>query len=120
MKSDRAKPPRWQMALLQLNRRQIHALAVGLLLFVSVGLYPPWDHLYRNEIGGATKRPAGFHFINAPPDNTWDPTWSGAQVNWLLLSIELMAVAGISAAFIYGFRDRDPQTQRLLRRYEPS
>lgn len=114
----RSRQPRWQRRLLQLNRRQIHILIVGFLFVFGIGLYPPWQQLHRNEVGGISKRPAGFHLINAPPTHRWDPTWIGAHIHVGLLAFEFCMVALVTALLVYGARDKNPLTTQLMRRYD--
>lgn len=119
MHSRRNSLPRWQAALLRLNRRQTHTLLAGVAAIVFLMMYPPWEHRFRNEIGAIRAVPAGFHFINAPPARSGDPNWAGASIRWTLLGAEFLLVGGLTAAFVYGFRDRDPMVRKLMRRYEP-
>jgi hypothetical protein len=111
-------PTRWQSRLFGLNSRQTRALVAGVFGFIFIGLFPPWNHVFVNEIGAIHRRPAGFHAILGPPDMSGNPNWRGCQVDWALLAIEWAVAVGITAVFIYGLRDRNPLTRRLLNRYE--
>ena len=103
-----------------LNMRQTRAFVAGIAGLIVLGLYPPWDHVFVNEIGAVQKRPAGFHAMAAPPEMSGNPNWRGSQVDWVLLAIEWALAAGITGSFIYGMRDRNPLTRRLMNRYEAS
>ena len=116
MNPRRNAPSRLQAALLRLNRRQTNALLFGLLVLLVIMLYPPWEHHFRNEVGGIRREPAGFDFISNPPQRVSDGTWAGAHIRWLLWGTEIALICGLTAAFIGGFRDRNPQTRKLLRR----
>lgn len=118
MKQRRNAPSRLQVALLRLNRRQTNALLFGLLVLLVIMLYPPWEHHFRNEVGGIRREPAGFEFISGPPPRTRDVSWAGAHIRWLLWGVEITLAGGLTAAFVYGFRDRNPLTRKLMRRYE--
>jgi hypothetical protein len=96
----------WQERLLLLNRRQTRALLFGLFMFVFMGLYPPWEHMFMNEVGGWFDRPAGFHWILTPPDLYNTPTYMGATVNWTQLFIQWGVVGVITLIFIWGLKDR--------------
>ena len=102
------KPPLapWQERLLLLNRRQTRALVFGALAFVLMGLYPPWERGYVNEVGHWFDRPAGFHWILTPPDIYNVPNYLGATVDWTMLFIQWAVVGGITVAFLWGLRDR--------------
>lgn len=112
MKRNRPGPPTWQSRLLSLNRRQTHALAVGFALLLFLGVYPPWEHKFMNEIGGELERPAGYHYALSPPALSGSPNWTGADVDWTMLGVQWLVCLGLTAAAVYGFRDRSPGTQR--------
>ena len=42
-------------------------MLVGTLLFVLTGLFPPWEHTFRDSAGDVIE-PAGYGFLMAPPD----------------------------------------------------
>lgn len=105
MKPDRPDIAPWQERLLTLNRRQTRALLTGVLAFVLMGLFPPWEQLYINELGGWYDRPAGVHFILAPPDQFHLSNYLGATVNWTQLFIQWFLVGGLTLAYVWRFRD---------------
>ncbi len=118
MTVSRNSPARWQTALFRLNRRQTNALMAGLFILLFLMLYPPWEHHFRNEVGGIRREPAGFHFLGGPPPRAWDDSWAGAHIRWLMWSAGFLLAGGLTAAFVYGFRDGNSMTAKLMRRYE--
>lgn len=120
MKPAPPRPSRLQNRLFGLNSRQTRALVAGVLGLIIIGLFPPWEHVFVNEIGAIQTRPVGFHGIMSPPDLSGHPNWRGCQVDWPILAFEWLVAAAVASSFVYGMRDRNPLTKRLLHRYEVS
>lgn len=95
----------WQVRLLTLNRRQIRALITGIFGSMIMGLFPPWEQLFINELGHWYDRPAGFNFILSPPDLFSTPNYLGATLNWTQLFIQWMAAAVVTMVYVWRFRD---------------
>lgn len=53
-----------------MNRKQLVALWIGIALFVGVGLYPPWVYTVQSVQGVASKNPASYAPLWAPPLHT--------------------------------------------------
>lgn len=120
MKPEMPGPTPLQSRLLRLNRRQTNTLITGVFLLLMVTLYPPWVHVFGNEMGARREVPAGFHSLMMPPEIRGNIWWRGASIDWTLLFIEWAVTIAVVGVFIYGFRDKNPEVQRLLRHYEPS
>jgi len=50
-----------------LNAAQKAVLCVGLIVFVISSLYPQWIYAWKSEVVHVAARPAGRHFLLAPP-----------------------------------------------------
>lgn len=105
MKPDRPDIAPWQERLLTLNRRQTIALVAGIYCFIMMGLFPPWEQLFVNELGYWYDRPAGFNFVLSPPDLYNTPNYLGATVNWTQLFIQWILTAAIAMGVVWRFRD---------------
>ncbi len=114
MRPDRPDLAPWQERLLTLNRRQTRALVMGIVGFILMGLFPPWEHMYINELGAWYDRPAGFHFILSPPEQFYLSTYMGCTVNWTQMFVQWVLVVGVTMAYVWRFRDSlgDPLTPR--------
>ena len=87
---------------------------MGIVGFILMGLFPPWEHMYINELGGWKDRPAGFHFILSPPEQNYLATYMGSTVDWTQMFIQWFVVVGVTPAYVWRFRDSlgDPLTPR--------
>ena len=106
MKPQRPGLAPWQERLLRLNPRQTWALLMGTFIFLWMGLFPPWEQMFTNELGAWYDRPAGFNWILSPPDLYQTPNYHGATVNWTQLFIQWAVVGGVTLACVWGLRDR--------------
>lgn len=120
MKPEMPGPTPLQSRLLRLNRRQTNTLITGAFLMLIVTLYPPWVHTYGNEMGRRRDVPAGFHSLMMPPEVNNNAMWRGAVIDWTLLMVEWAVTMAVVGVFIYSFRDKNPEVQRLLRHYDAS
>lgn len=91
--------------MLTLNRRQTRALVTGIFGCIIMGLFPPWEQLFINELGHWYDRPAGFGFILSPPDLLNTPNYLGATLNWTQLFIQWMIGGAVTLICIWRFRD---------------
>ena len=100
--------PLWQERLLMLNRRQARALFFGVMAFIFMGLFPPWEYTYMNPAGKWYDRDAGFYSVLMPPEVKNDTTFMYATVNWTQLFIQWAVAGGLTLAFLWGLKDRLP------------
>lgn len=84
------------MVILQKSQRQI--LIVGIVLFVLIGLFPPWVRTLSRP--GAPKAYMSVHhkFILAPPG--YDSSYNGVQVDVTRLVVEWLTIVVITGAWV--------------------
>jgi hypothetical protein len=56
-------------AWLVADRRRV--VILGLLLFVAMGLCPPWVYTFSPTAATTTTKPAGYHLLFDPPEPEW-------------------------------------------------
>ena len=112
------QPNRWMVNLLRLNRRQTSALITGILVFVVFGFFPPWNHVYVNELGGRRVVHAGHGGVMAPPSPMSTYNYYATNIDVVRLLILWVVVAGVTYGVVVGMADRNTEADRLLRRYE--
>jgi hypothetical protein len=95
----------------ELNRRQTRALMIGVALLALVFLYPPWVHEYLDE-GNAHQVFAGFHLMGSPPVTPATYNLQGTHRDYLILSIELLGVAGFTYGALRTMADGLPRARR--------
>ena len=105
MRPEKPELAPWQERLLRLNVRQTRALMLGVGIFIWMGLFPPWEQQFMNELGDPFVRPAGFNFILSPPDVTGHPNYRGSTVNWTQLLIQWFIVGSATLVYVWRFRD---------------
>lgn len=103
--------------LLLLNRRQTRAIVIGALVFVLVGLFPPWHHVYINEVGHERTEPAGFHVITQHPLPLASANWYTARISVGILALEWLAVIAATAALVRSLRNRNDAEAHPFNRY---
>ena len=104
--------------LLKLNRRQTRALVAGVIAIVLIGFYPPWYHEYQNEVGGRRTVSAGFGSLTSPPVSLSPDNYRATHVDLVVLLTEWVIATAITFGAIIYMADRNPDTTRLLHRYE--
>jgi hypothetical protein len=114
VKPDRPDIAPWQVRLLTMNRRQTRVLVTGIFGCILMGLFPPWEQSFVNDLGHWYDRPAGVGFILDPPD-VWpgvsaqdslnDPNYLGATVNWTRLFIQWIIAGTVTLVYVWRFRD---------------
>lgn len=119
MKPDRPELAPWQERLLTLNRRQTRAMLTGIFVCILMGLFPPWEQLYVNELGGWWDRPAGTSFILSPPEEHSMPNYMGATVNWTQLVVQWLVTGVITLGYMWRFRDSLGDPAPLRPRHRP-
>jgi hypothetical protein len=81
------------------DRRRVAIFA--LLLFIAMGLCPPWVHTVSPEGAATTTRPAGYRLLFDPPE----PEWPGVRIDISRLAIQwavLTAFAAVAFVSTYG------------------
>ena len=90
---------------MRLNVRQTRALICGAVVFLWMGLFPPWEQLFMGPLGNPYVRQAGFDFILSPPDAFQNEYYLGATVNWTRLFILWAIVGALTVTYVWRFRD---------------
>ena len=84
-------------AWLVADRRRVAIL--GLLLFVAMGLCPPWVYTFSPTGAATTTRPAGYHLLFDPPKPDRNSSQAGIRIDISRLAIQwavLGALAGVA------------------------
>ena len=108
---------RLQAWAIRLNRRQTRALAMGAMMCILFAMYPSWYFLSTNEVGGKTRRAAGFNFIGAPPVYGGDYFRAEARIDWLMSGLVEAVCIGITAGFVAGMRDKNNEANSTYGQY---
>jgi hypothetical protein len=89
-----------------LNLKQKRILIASVLIFIAMGLYPPWTYTFSSTLRHSEK-PAGYGLIVAPPAPEKNaPAWgvsldiSRLLVQWLVLA----AATGFALLLVKGPR----------------
>lgn len=94
-----------------MNRRQKAAILLGVVLVVSMGLYPPWIYTFDVE-GIRMEVSAGYSFITSPPGappeaRRLSHLWS-RRVNIVLLLVQWFGVIIVVGGMLLVLADRKP------------
>ena len=111
-------PNRWMVNLLRLNRRQTSAFIIGCLVMIVFGLFPPWNHVYMNELGGRRVVHAGHGGVLSPPTPLSSYNYYATNIDVVRLLFLWAVVAGVTYGVVVGMADRNTAADRLMRRYE--
>ena len=101
-----------------MNRRQTRTFLAGLAIMFLIGLYPPWNYVYVNELGARRTVPAGHGGLSSPPHPYNEYNLYGTYIDIVRLLIYWALTAGVTYGTIIALSDANPNQARLLRRYE--
>ena len=107
-----------RVSLLRMNRRQTRAFVAGIGVMLLIGLYPPWNHVYVNELGARRTVPAGHGGLSAPPVSLTNYNLYGTHIDLIRLFVYWALAAGVTYGTIVAMGDANPNQARLMRRYE--
>jgi hypothetical protein len=80
-----------------MNEKQKKILKIGVIVFLLIGIYPPWtETYYSNKYESET--PKGYSFIFSPP-HAYLPF--GIKIDITRLIIQWLIAGGIVYAFYY-------------------
>jgi hypothetical protein len=82
-------------AWLVADRRRVGIL--GLLLFVGMGLCPPWVYTFSAPGATTTTKPAGYDLLFDPPEPEWDSPRTGVRIDVSKLAIQWAVLAAFAA-----------------------
>ena len=81
-------------------------ILIGGLIGVAVtSAFPPWIHtIYvtgtRDSSGVRSEKPAGHHFVLAPPSPEKNAPAFGSTIDFKTLGVELISIAAVTAAIL--------------------
>lgn len=83
---------------------------LGVVLFVLMGLFPPWIYIAAIPRGGPVEKPAGYYLLFDPPaPEKSGPIW-GVRVDVVRLLVQWAVVGAFTGAFF--LRRRLPPVPR--------
>jgi hypothetical protein len=71
------------------------AVILGVLLFVAMGLCPPWVYTFSPSGAATTTRPAGYHLLFDPPAPDSGSSRAGVRIDILRLTIQWAVLAAL-------------------------
>lgn len=89
---------------MSINRKQRKIIVVGILVFLMMGIYPPWRHRVdaENQYKRVkTIRPAGYHLIITPPTPLTKNIAYGVEIDTTRLFLQWFMVLVITLLGVY-------------------
>ncbi len=81
-------------------------LRLAVMLLIVIGLFPPWIYTFSPRGAATTEKPAGYHFLLAPPPPARDQPFSGVALDVPRLLLQYVLGLGIAVGL---WRWRKPQ-----------
>lgn len=107
----------WSKRLLELNPRQGRVVVSAAILCVAMGLYPPWYHVYVNEVGTFRSVPGAYSYLLAPPVPLARENWYATHISFDILAIQWLGVAVAAALAVRGLKTKNDAESRPFDRY---
>ena len=76
---------------MQINIMQKLVLLIGMILIITMTLFPPWTYTFKYKTAYSEK-PAGYSFINSPPPPKSTRAIDGVKIDIVRLSVQAFAV----------------------------
>ncbi len=100
-----------------MNRRQARVIVLGMVFLLAMGLYPPWHHIFVNEVGGQRIAFAGFGSITNPPHPLSGINWYATRISLDILFTEWAVVVATTAVLVFAMRNMNDAELRPFLRY---
>ena len=89
-----------------LNSRQIKIVIISTLIFIIMGLFPPWTYTHDNR-SMHIENPAGYGFIIEPPESKGDSYRDGIKLDVSRLTIQWLMLIVLSGSALFLTKKRD-------------
>lgn len=85
---------------MSLNSKQKTIVIVSMLMFLFMGLYPPWTYTDDHR-QMSTEKPAGYALIVEPPEPETSYSSSGVKLDITRLSVQWMMLIVITGCLLF-------------------